>query len=66
MTAEHREYGTKGRFGIGVPQANTTVEPEFRQLMPDGVEPYTVRLFHRSEDSKARQIAYLERLEDSL
>jgi maleate isomerase len=66
MIAEHREYGAKGRFGIGVPQANTTVEPEFRQLMPDGAEAYTVRLFHPSEDSKARQIAYLEGLENSL
>lgn len=62
MISENREYGAKGRFGIGVPQANPTVEPEFRRLMPDGVECHSVRMFHASDDSKERQIAYLRDL----
>jgi len=61
-----RDYGVRGRFGLLTPQANPTVEPEFRRLMPDGVELYTARLTSRSDDPRDRLIEYLERLPETL
>jgi maleate isomerase len=61
-----RDYGARGRFGLLTPQANPTVEPEFRRLMPAGTELYVARLTSRSEDPRERLVEYLERLPETL
>jgi maleate isomerase len=61
-----RDYGARGRFGLLTPQANPTVEPEFRHLAPAGTELYVARLTSRSDDPRARLVDYLERLPETL
>ncbi|MGI9292107.1 MAG: maleate cis-trans isomerase family protein [Gammaproteobacteria bacterium] len=57
-----REYGKRGWFGLGVPQANPTVEPEFRRLMPADTECFALRLRSQSADPKVRATEYIEKL----
>lgn len=61
-----REYGHSGTVGIGVPQANTTVEAEFRALLPDGVNLVTSRLQGSRSDSRTRLLDYFHNLEATL
>ncbi len=50
------------RIGVGTPQANPTVEPEFRRLLPADVDYYVTRLVSRSADARQRLIEYIEDL----
>jgi maleate isomerase len=61
-----RDYGERGRFGLLTPQANPTVEPEFRRLAPPDTELYVARLTSRSDDPRTRLVEYLERLPDAM
>ena len=57
-----REYGRAGTIGVGVPQANTTVEAELRALVPDGVNLVTARLQGSRTDSRTRLLEYFQGL----
>lgn len=58
------EYGTKGLIGLGVPQANPTVEQESFALRPDGISIVTSRLTSSAPDIKQRLFDYIERTPD--
>ncbi len=60
------DYGWAGRFGIGTPQANSTVEPEMHRLMPEGVALYGLRLDSPAETLNARLRDFLTALPDLL
>ncbi len=61
-----REYGQSASFGIGVPQANPTVEPELWSLVPAGVSLVTTRLQGSRTKSEIRLVDYLNNLKTSL
>jgi maleate isomerase len=61
-----RDYGRRGRFGLLTPQANPTVEPEFRRCAPAETELYVARLTSPSNDPRTRLVDYLEQLPTTL
>lgn len=54
------EYGSRGLAGIGVPQANPTVEQEAFALRPPGLSIVTARLTSKATDAKQRLLDYFE------
>lgn len=59
-------YGSLGRYGVGTPQANPTVEVEFASLLPRAASLFTTRLTSRVTDPLDRLRDYLWRLDDYL
>jgi maleate isomerase len=41
---EVKLYGWRARIGLIIPSSNTTMEPEFSKIMPEGVSVHTARL----------------------
>jgi len=66
MGVKPAEYGQRGVLGIGVPQANPTVEQEIGLLRPAGVSVVTTRLVSTAPDTRTRLEDYLRDLGHTL
>ncbi len=66
MARDKREYGQGGWIGLGTPQANPTMEAEFRRLLPDDTELLVSRLQGSNGSSEQRMVGYIETLPQTL
>lgn len=66
MVQHARDYGSRGRIGIAVPQANPTVEAEVGLLMPAQTTLLTTRLTSRHAEPIERYREYFTGLEKTL
>jgi maleate cis-trans isomerase len=57
------EYAPRGLLGVLTPQANTTVEPELRALLPPGIAMLNARMTSSKPTIVARLLDYLASLE---
>jgi arylmalonate decarboxylase len=57
--ALYNPYGWRGQIGLICPSTNTSIEPEFRLMAPDGIGLHTARAFQDGPQAPAlyRQIA---------
>ena len=60
------EYAKRGLVGVLTPQANTTVEPEFRILWPAGVTMLNARLTSKKKKMEERLVDYTNQIEVTL
>lgn len=61
-----RDYGARARLGIATPQANPTVEPEMRALLPASIAVYATRLVHPAPDVETRLDHYIRNIPAAL
>lgn len=57
-----REYGRDGLYGVLTPQANPTVEPELRILLPRASTLFAARMTSPAAELRERLADYVERL----
>jgi maleate isomerase len=60
------EYARRGLVGMLTPQANTTVEPEFNLLWPNGVAMINARLMSDKPSMSDRLVDYFDNYEAAL
>jgi maleate isomerase len=60
------DYGPRARIGIATPQANPTVEPELRLLLPEAIAVYATRLVHASPRVEERLEHYVRHIPEAI
>ncbi len=60
------DYGPRARVGIATPQANPTVEPEMRALLPADIGVYATRLTHPSPRVEERIDHYVRHMPEAI
>lgn len=64
-TSVQPDYGPRARVGIATPQANPTVEPELRALLPAPIGVYATRLVHPAPRVEERLDHYVRHMADA-
>ena len=60
------DYGPRARVGVAPPQANPTVEPELRALLPAVIGVYATRLTHPAARVEDRLNHYVRHMPDAI
>lgn len=60
------DYGPRARLGVATPQANPTVEPEIRALVPASIGVYATRLVHPAPRVEDRLNHYIRHMVDAV
>ncbi len=60
------DHGPRARVGIATPQANPTVEPELRELLPATIGVYATRLVHASANVDERLHYYMRHIPEAI
>lgn len=60
------DYGARARVGVATPQANPTVEPELRALLPADIGVYATRLVHPAPRVEERLAWYIRHMPEAV